>query len=50
MVSRRTSAWKLNLNHFHLHVKNLKRAQWFYESYFRFVLLAPALCGNYRTA
>jgi catechol 2,3-dioxygenase-like lactoylglutathione lyase family enzyme len=33
--SRRTSAG-LDLNHLHLHVKNLDRAQRFYESYFQF--------------
>ena len=27
---------KVDLNHMHLHVKNLDRAQRFYESYFRF--------------
>ena len=33
--SRMTSAG-LDLNHLHLHVKNLDRAQRFYESYFQF--------------
>jgi catechol 2,3-dioxygenase-like lactoylglutathione lyase family enzyme len=33
--SRRTVA-KLDLNHLHLHVKNLNRARRFYESYFQF--------------
>jgi catechol 2,3-dioxygenase-like lactoylglutathione lyase family enzyme len=36
MVRRRTTARKLALNHLHLHVKNVNRAQRFYESYFRF--------------
>jgi catechol 2,3-dioxygenase-like lactoylglutathione lyase family enzyme len=36
MVRRRRTAKKLDLNHLHLHVKNLNRAQRFYESYFRF--------------
>jgi catechol 2,3-dioxygenase-like lactoylglutathione lyase family enzyme len=36
MTKRRKTAEKMDLNHLHLHVRNLDRAQHFYESYFRF--------------
>ncbi len=36
MTNGRKPAGKIDLNHLHLHVRNLDRAQRFYESYFRF--------------
>lgn len=36
MPKNRTTAKKLDLNHLHLHVRNLDRARRFYESYFQF--------------
>ena len=36
MARNRRTLEKMDLNHLHLHVKNLDRAQRFYESYFRF--------------
>jgi len=36
MTNGRQPAGKMDLNHLHLHVTNLVRAQRFYESYFRF--------------
>ena len=36
MTKGRKPTEKMDLNHLHLHVKNLDRAQCFYESYFRF--------------
>jgi len=36
MARSRKTPKKLDLNHLHLHVKNLDRAQRFYESYFQF--------------
>jgi catechol 2,3-dioxygenase-like lactoylglutathione lyase family enzyme len=35
-MARGRTAEKLDLNHLHLHVKDLDRAQRFYESYFQF--------------
>ena len=36
MAAARKTASKMDLNHLHLHVKNLNRAKRFYESYFQF--------------
>lgn len=36
MANLRRTAAKMDLNHLHLHVKNLDRAKRFYESYFGF--------------
>lgn len=36
MAKGRKTAEKMDLNHLHLRVRNLDRAQRFYESYFRF--------------
>lgn len=36
MTNGRKPAGKMDLNHLHLHVRNVDRAQRFYESYFRF--------------
>jgi len=36
MAKGRKTAGKMDLNHLHLHVRNLDRAQHFYESCFRF--------------
>jgi catechol-2,3-dioxygenase len=36
MTNARQPAEKMDLNHLHLHVRNLGRAKRFYESYFRF--------------
>lgn len=33
---KKAAAEKIDLNHLHLHVRNLDRARRFYESYFRF--------------
>lgn len=36
MADRRRTAGKMDLNHLHLHVRNLQHAKLFYESYFQF--------------
>jgi len=36
MANRPKTAGKIDLNHLHLHVKNMNRARSFYESYFGF--------------
>ena len=36
MTNGRKPTGKMDLNHLHLHVRNLDRARRFYESYFRF--------------
>jgi lactoylglutathione lyase len=36
MADARKTATKIDLNHFHLHVRNLDRAKRFYQSYFGF--------------
>lgn len=36
MATRSKTAGKIDLNHLHLHVRNLNRAKLFYESYFGF--------------